>query len=141
MHWHSINEPWFRGTDSENDLVFDFYNSNAFNVRSSCAQMVSLTLVWVSWMRSTRLIRGGKAKASTSGLGTFPHMTGFSVVLTANLGGISDLAVQHGVTISIIGIKGQDCRMEQLGALAEKTNGVVNIVGAQFFSFVELHLT
>jgi hypothetical protein len=41
-----------------------------------------------------------------------------------------DFAVLHGVTISIIGIKGQDCRMEQLGALSEKTNGGVNIVGA-----------
>lgn len=41
-----------------------------------------------------------------------------------------DFAVLHGVTVSIIGIKGQDCRMEQLGALSEKTNGGVNIVGA-----------
>jgi len=41
---------------------------------------------------------------------------------------IGDFAVLHGVTISIIGIKGQDCRMEQLGALSDKTNGGVNIV-------------
>eukprot|EP01132_Coremiostelium_polycephalum_P003718 gene3718-4631_t len=41
---------------------------------------------------------------------------------------IGVLAQQNGVSISVFGIKGQDCRLEQLGKLADKTSGEINLV-------------
>jgi len=41
---------------------------------------------------------------------------------------IGDYALRKGVTISVIGIQGSDCRIEDLGVVTEKTNGEVNKV-------------
>ncbi|XP_073458935.1 uncharacterized protein [Aquarana catesbeiana] len=43
----------------------------------------------------------------------------------SNLG---DLALQHSVVVSVVTIEGTDCRLPELGQLADKTGGKVNIV-------------
>ncbi|KAM9299410.1 circularly permutated Ras protein 1-like [Gastrophryne carolinensis] len=41
---------------------------------------------------------------------------------------LGDLALQHSVVVSVITIEGTDCRLPELGQLADKTGGKVNIV-------------
>ena len=41
---------------------------------------------------------------------------------------VADFANERGVTVNIISIKGQDCDLETLVTLSEKTNGVVNVI-------------
>ncbi|XP_068097248.1 circularly permutated Ras protein 1-like [Hyperolius riggenbachi] len=43
----------------------------------------------------------------------------------SNLG---DLALQHSVVVSVVTLEGTDCRLPELGLLADKTGGKVNIV-------------
>eukprot|EP00005_Dracoamoeba_jomungandri_P003868 CAMPEP_0174258688 /NCGR_PEP_ID=MMETSP0439-20130205/7635_1 /TAXON_ID=0 /ORGANISM="Stereomyxa ramosa, Strain Chinc5" /LENGTH=635 /DNA_ID=CAMNT_0015342295 /DNA_START=118 /DNA_END=2025 /DNA_ORIENTATION=+ len=42
--------------------------------------------------------------------------------------GLGQYAVQKGTTINVLSIKGDDCAIENLGALTELTNGMVDIV-------------
>lgn len=48
-----------------------------------------------------------------------------SKLFYSNLG---DLALQHSVVISVVTIEGTNCRLPELGQLADKTGGKVNIV-------------
>ncbi|XP_041425557.1 circularly permutated Ras protein 1 isoform X2 [Xenopus laevis] len=41
---------------------------------------------------------------------------------------LSDLALQNSVVVSVLTIEGTDCRLSELGQLADKTGGKVNIV-------------
>ncbi|XP_063798523.1 circularly permutated Ras protein 1-like [Pseudophryne corroboree] len=41
---------------------------------------------------------------------------------------LADLALQHSVMISVVTLEGTDCRLPELGQLADKTGGKVNIV-------------
>ena len=41
---------------------------------------------------------------------------------------VAEFAKERGVTVNIISIKGQDCDLETLVTLSEKTNGVVNVI-------------
>jgi len=41
---------------------------------------------------------------------------------------IAEVAKQHGITVSVVSIRGDDCSMESLGTLADATNGEVDIV-------------
>ena len=41
---------------------------------------------------------------------------------------IAEFANERGVTVNIVSIKGQDCDLETLVTLSEKTNGIVNVI-------------
>jgi hypothetical protein len=41
---------------------------------------------------------------------------------------IAELAKHHGVVVSVISIEGQECRLENLGSVADVTGGEVNKV-------------
>uniref|UniRef100_A0A8C5R2E1 VWFA domain-containing protein n=1 Tax=Leptobrachium leishanense TaxID=445787 RepID=A0A8C5R2E1_9ANUR len=41
---------------------------------------------------------------------------------------LSEMALQHSVVVSVVTIEGTDCRLRELGQLADKTGGKVNIV-------------
>ena len=41
---------------------------------------------------------------------------------------LGQLAKKHGVTVNVISIRGDDCSMENLGAMADLTSGQVDIV-------------
>ena len=41
---------------------------------------------------------------------------------------LGQLAKKNGVTVNVISIRGDDCSMENLGSMADLTNGRVDIV-------------
>jgi len=41
---------------------------------------------------------------------------------------VGNYAAEHGVTINVISIEGEDCRLENLGVVSDLTNGEVNVV-------------
>lgn len=47
---------------------------------------------------------------------------------------IGEIAKQNGITISIISIKGEGCKLETLSSLAEITNGTIKIVAPENLS-------
>lgn len=38
---------------------------------------------------------------------------------------LSDVAIQNGITINVVTISGEGCRLDILGTLADKTNGII----------------
>ena len=59
---------------------------------------------------------------------TLAHSLSFGCLHQQIYTKLGQLAKKHGVTVNVISIRGDDCSMENLGAMADLTSGQVDIV-------------
>ncbi|XP_072281763.1 circularly permutated Ras protein 1-like [Pyxicephalus adspersus] len=88
-----------------------------------------LSIAMASKRPGSKVIICTDGRANTD-LGNLEDITEEYVYLSSKLyySNLGDMAVQHSVVVSVVTIEGTDCRLPELGQLADKTGGKVNIV-------------
>ncbi|XP_018428620.1 PREDICTED: circularly permutated Ras protein 1-like [Nanorana parkeri] len=88
-----------------------------------------MSIAMASKRPGSKVIICTDGRANTD-LGNLENITEEYVYQSSKLyySNLGDLALQHSVVVSVVTIEGTDCRLPELGQLADKTGGKVNIV-------------